>query len=221
MNSKSEAPNPKRIGRKELKELKEKPAPFSLCSLCSLAAKTLCLLSACFAFTQLSTSMNSKLRIRSPRGIGRKELKELKEKPAPFSLRSPCSLAAKTLCLLSACFAYFAVPASAAVFNTNALISEANTTFDGQDIIISGATFPNSHLELRPAHLLHGSLLLTNGAVLTHSPCSWSAQRPISIPCQPGQELARRQNLNPEGLLQHPQVLVLGGNDLRPAGQSA
>jgi hypothetical protein len=67
------------------------------------------------------------------------------------------------------------VPASSAVFTTNTVISETNTAYDGQHIVISGATFPNSHLELRPSHLLHGSLFLTHGAVLTHSPCTASA----------------------------------------------
>jgi hypothetical protein len=37
-------------------------------------------------------------------------------------------------------FACFAVPASAATFTTNALITEADTSYDGQDIVVSGAT---------------------------------------------------------------------------------
>jgi hypothetical protein len=64
---------------------------------------------------------------------------------------------------------HFVVNSSAAVFTNNLTLSETNTAYDGQDIVIDGATFPNSHLELRPSHFLHGSLLLTNGAVLAHA----------------------------------------------------
>ena len=113
--------------------------------------------------------MNSKSEAPNPKRIGRKELKDLKEKPAPFSLRSLRSLAAKILCLLSACFAYFEVPASAAVFTNNLTLSETNAAYDGQDIVISGAT-----LTVDGPHAFN-SLPLTHGAVLTHSPCTASA----------------------------------------------
>jgi hypothetical protein len=53
-----------------------------------------------------------------------------------------------------------------ATFTTNALITEADTSFDGQDIVVSGAT-----LTVDGRHYFN-SLLLTNGAALTHSPCT-------------------------------------------------
>jgi hypothetical protein len=56
--------------------------------------------------------------------------------------------------------------APAAVFTTNALITEADTSLDGQDMVVSGAT-----LTVDGRHYFN-SLLLTNGAVLTHSPCT-------------------------------------------------
>jgi hypothetical protein len=52
-------------------------------------------------------------------------------------------------------------PLHAATFTTNALITEADTSFDGQDIVVSGAT-----LTVDGRHPFN-SLLLTNGAVLT------------------------------------------------------
>jgi hypothetical protein len=65
--------------------------------------------------------------------------------------------------------------AHAATFTTNALISEANTAFDGQDIVVSGAT-----LTVDGRHYFN-SLLLTNGAVLTHSPSSDSKSHKLDI----------------------------------------
>jgi hypothetical protein len=46
------------------------------------------------------------------------------------------------LSLLFVCFACFVatLSAPAATFTTNALITEADTSFDGQDIVVSGAT---------------------------------------------------------------------------------
>ena len=54
----------------------------------------------------------------------------------------------------------------AATFTTAVTISESDTTYDGQDIVVNGAT-----LTVNGAHSF-ASLLLTNGAVLTHSPCT-------------------------------------------------
>ena len=56
--------------------------------------------------------------------------------------------------------------ALAATFTTGFTITETNLTYDGQDIVISGAT-----VAIDGAHAFN-SLLLTNGAVLTHSPCT-------------------------------------------------
>lgn len=49
------------------------------------------------------------------------------------------------------------------VFTTNAVISETNFAYDGQDIVIDGATVAIDGLHA------FNSLLLTNGAVLTRS----------------------------------------------------
>lgn len=49
-----------------------------------------------------------------------------------------------------------------ASFNTNVLITEADTSYDGQDIVVSG-----SILTVDGRHFFN-SLLLTNGSVLTH-----------------------------------------------------
>jgi hypothetical protein len=57
-------------------------------------------------------------------------------------------------------------PASVATFTTNALITEADTSFDGQDMVVSGAT-----LTVDGRHAFN-SLLLTNGAVRNHWPCT-------------------------------------------------
>ena len=53
----------------------------------------------------------------------------------------------------------------AATFTTAVTISESDTTYDEKDIVVNGAT-----LTVNGAHRF-ASLLLTNGAVLTHSPC--------------------------------------------------
>jgi hypothetical protein len=66
---------------------------------------------------------------------------------------------------------------------------------------------------------VHAATFTTNALISAVN--SAFLRLPRSTPFQPGQELARCQNLNPEGLLQPPQILVLGGNDLCPAGQSA
>ena len=63
----------------------------------------------------------------------------------------------------------------AATFTTNALITEADTSFDGQDIVIDGAT-----LTVDGRHYFN-SLLLTNGAVLTHSSCTASETHKLDL----------------------------------------
>jgi hypothetical protein len=58
-------------------------------------------------------------------------------------------------------------PAARAASFTNAVtISETNTTYDGQDIVVNGAT-----VTINGTHRFN-SLLLTNNAVLTHSVAS-------------------------------------------------
>ena len=52
----------------------------------------------------------------------------------------------------------------ATVFTTNATINAGNATYDGQDIVVSNCT-----LTVNGPHFF-ASLLLTNSAVLTHSP---------------------------------------------------
>lgn len=65
----------------------------------------------------------------------------------------------------------------AATFTTTALISEANTAYDGQDIVIDGAVT----VTIDGRHAFN-SLLLTNGAVFTHSPCTASAMHKSDLP---------------------------------------
>ncbi len=67
-------------------------------------------------------------------------------------------------------------PAPAATFTTNALITAADSSFDGQDIVVSGAT-----LTVDWRHYFN-SLLLTNGAVLTHSPCTTTNTHKLDCP---------------------------------------
>ena len=63
----------------------------------------------------------------------------------------------------------------AATFTTPVTISESDTTYDGQDIVVNGAT-----LTVNGAHRF-ASLLLTNAAVLTHSPCTATATHKLEI----------------------------------------
>ena len=56
--------------------------------------------------------------------------------------------------------------ASAATFTNNVTLSETNTAYDGQDIIVDGAT-----VTIDGPHSFN-SVRLTNNAVLTHSPCT-------------------------------------------------
>ena len=64
----------------------------------------------------------------------------------------------------------------AVTFTTAVTISESDTTYDGQDIVVNGTT-----LTVNGAHRF-ASLLLTNGAVLTHSPCTAAATHKLEIP---------------------------------------
>ena len=63
----------------------------------------------------------------------------------------------------------------AATFTTPVTISESDTTYDGQDIVVNGAT-----LTVNGAHSF-ASLLLTNAAVLTHSPCTATATHKLDL----------------------------------------
>ena len=73
------------------------------------------------------------------------------------------ALVAFALWLTVICFAPLA---RAVTFTGNVTISEGDTTYDGQDIIVDGAT-----ATINGAHSFT-SLSLINGAVLTHSPCT-------------------------------------------------
>ena len=67
--------------------------------------------------------------------------------------------------LLSAGFCVVCLSAaSTTTFTTNTLISAVTTDYDGQDLVVSGCI-----LTVNGSHLFN-SLLLTNGALLTHSP---------------------------------------------------
>src|SRR6266446_1906212 len=65
--------------------------------------------------------------------------------------------------------------AHAATFTNDATITETNTAFDDQDIIVSGAT-----VTIDGPHSF-SSLLLTNGAVLTHSSCTTTATHRLDL----------------------------------------
>jgi Bacterial pre-peptidase C-terminal domain/Bacterial Ig-like domain len=64
---------------------------------------------------------------------------------------------------------------SAATFTTNAPITEEDASYDGQDIVVSGAM-----LTMDGTHGFN-SLILTNGAVLTHSPCTATETHKLEV----------------------------------------
>ena len=78
------------------------------------------------------------------------------------------SLAVKTPSRLFVCLACLAglLPLDAAEFTTPITLSETDTTYDGQDIVIDGTT-----VTIDGPHSFN-SLLLTNAAVLNHSACT-------------------------------------------------
>ena len=63
--------------------------------------------------------------------------------------------------------------ARAVTFTSNVTISEGVTTYDGQDIVVDGAT-----ATINGAHNFT-SISLTNGAVPTHFPCTAAATHRI------------------------------------------
>ena len=69
----------------------------------------------------------------------------------------------------------FAPLARAVTFTSNVTISEGDTTYDGQDIIVDGAA-----ATINGAHSFT-SLSLINGAVLTHSPCTALATHKLDL----------------------------------------
>src|SRR5437867_3027605 len=77
--------------------------------------------------------------------------------------------------LVAAIGCLFAQSATAIVFTNSITIAETNASFDGQDIIVSGAT-----VAIDGPHGFN-SLLLTNGAVLTHSACTVSETRKLDL----------------------------------------
>ena len=80
-----------------------------------------------------------------------------------LTFRSSRAFVAFALLLAVGCFAPFS---HAATFTSNVTIAEGDTTYDGQDIIVDGAT--------ATINGTHGfaSLSLINSAVMTHSPCA-------------------------------------------------
>jgi len=103
-------------------------------------------------------------------------------------LRLLRSLVVRNRCLLFAWFAYLAVAlsqlstltpqlaAAPVIFTTNAIIAEANAAFDGQEIVIDGAVT----VAIDGPHAFN-SLLLTNGAVLTVSPCAATEAQKLNL----------------------------------------
>ena len=73
---------------------------------------------------------------------------------------------ALTLALVQLSLLVSSLEAAAITFTTGFTITETNFAYDGQDIVISGATIAIDGPQG------FNSLLLTNGAVLTHSPCT-------------------------------------------------
>src|SRR5215475_6762385 len=82
-----------------------------------------------------------------------------------------------TLLLATALFTVFSqrLAASSAVFTNDVTISETDTNYDGQDIVVDGAT-----VTVNGAHSFN-SLLLTNNAVLTHSPCTPTGSHKLDL----------------------------------------
>ncbi len=86
--------------------------------------------------------------------------------------------AARLLLLSSFILLHSAFLSSAQTWITNSLtISETNTNYDGLDLVISGAGVT---VAVDGPHALN-SLLLTNGAVLTHSPCTVSQTHKLDL----------------------------------------
>ena len=69
----------------------------------------------------------------------------------------------------------FAPLVCAVTFTSNVTISEGDTTYDGQDIIVDGAT-----ATINGAHSFT-SLSLINGAALTHSPCTAAVRHKLDL----------------------------------------
>ena len=65
--------------------------------------------------------------------------------------------------------------AHAIIFTNDAIIAEGNTIYDGHDVVVDGAvaTIDGPHS--------FNSLLLTNGAVLTHSPCTETETHKLDV----------------------------------------
>ena len=82
---------------------------------------------------------------------------------------------ALVLFVLSLAVVGFAPLARAVTFTSNVTISEGDTTYDGQDIIVDGAT-----ATINGAHSFT-SLSLTNGAVLTHAPCTAAVTHKLEV----------------------------------------
>ena len=99
-------------------------------------------------------------------------------------------------CLLFfAAFSFFnpRLGAATTTFTTSALISETNTAYNGQDIVVSGAT-----LTVDGPHAFN-SLLLTNGAVLTHSPCSASQTHSLDLTCSNAVAVSANSSIDVSG----------------------
>jgi hypothetical protein len=72
----------------------------------------------------------------------------------------------------------------AAEFTTPITISETDTTYDGQDIVINSTT-----VAIDGAHSFN-SLLLTNNAALTHSACAASETHKLDFPVANGVDVS-------------------------------
>ncbi len=68
------------------------------------------------------------------------------------------------------------LPGGTETFTTSTRISETNTAYGGQDIVLDG----NITVTIDGPHAFN-SLLLTNGAVLTHSPCTAAEMHKLDV----------------------------------------
>lgn len=97
-------------------------------------------------------------------------------------LGSLCSLVDQLPCfLLLSSVVCFAVPlaslaAAPAVITSNLTISETDTTYDGADLVINGPVT----VTINGSHAFR-SLLLSNQAVVTHSPCTASETHKLEL----------------------------------------
>ena len=110
-------------------------------------------------------STSSMLRLRAARAVCSRGMKEFGRLVRGVSKTMTAQRIPVWLAVLL--LATIVTPsAQGAIFSTDTTIAEANFTYEGQDIVVDRAT-----LTLNGAHRFR-SMVLTNGAMLTHSHCT-------------------------------------------------